>query len=169
MLPAAAVCGVAFAGTQFVISNFVGAQLTDILASLAAMGASAGDPPPRPSSRPASGAVRHPARAMALAWSPHALLVVFVLLWGYLLVVFVLLWGYNPPSSGLAWTISSSVIPLAAGLPAISRRLQVHLALGLRHRLPVRGHSGGRHRGTEAGQFAARARPHRAGNWRWRN
>ena len=30
---------VAFAGTQFVVSNFVGAQLTDILASLAAMGA----------------------------------------------------------------------------------------------------------------------------------
>src|SRR5579885_704080 len=39
VLPAAAVCGVAFAGTQFFISNFVGVQLTDILASLAAMGA----------------------------------------------------------------------------------------------------------------------------------
>src|SRR5690349_10870771 len=37
VLPAAAVCGVAFAGTQFVVSNFVGAQLTDILASLAAI------------------------------------------------------------------------------------------------------------------------------------
>src|ERR1700735_3687522 len=38
VLPAAAVCGIAFAGTQFLISNFVGPQLTDILASLAAMG-----------------------------------------------------------------------------------------------------------------------------------
>src|SRR5499427_921545 len=38
VLPAAAVCGLAFAGTQFVISNFVGPQLTDILASMAAMG-----------------------------------------------------------------------------------------------------------------------------------
>src|SRR5437868_11789966 len=37
VLPAAAVCGVAFAGTQFFVSNFVGAQLTDILASLAAI------------------------------------------------------------------------------------------------------------------------------------
>ena len=39
VLPAAAVCGVAFAGTQFAVSNFVGVQLTDILASMAAMGA----------------------------------------------------------------------------------------------------------------------------------
>src|SRR5689334_1971301 len=37
VLPAATVCGVAFAGTPFVVSNFVGAQLTDILASLAAI------------------------------------------------------------------------------------------------------------------------------------
>ena len=39
VLPAAAVCGIAFAGTQFVVSNFVGAQLTDILRRMAAMGA----------------------------------------------------------------------------------------------------------------------------------
>ena len=39
VLPAAALCGAAFAGTQFLISNFVGPQLTDILASLAAMAA----------------------------------------------------------------------------------------------------------------------------------
>src|SRR6202050_2513651 len=32
VLPAAILCGVSFAGMQFVISNFVGAQLTDILA-----------------------------------------------------------------------------------------------------------------------------------------
>ena len=37
--PAAAVCGVAFGVTQFAVSNFVGVQLTDIVASLAAMGA----------------------------------------------------------------------------------------------------------------------------------
>src|ERR1035437_3253543 len=39
VLPAAAVCGAAFAGTQFLVSNFMGPQLTDILASMAAMGA----------------------------------------------------------------------------------------------------------------------------------
>src|SRR5712691_149543 len=37
VFPAAAVCGITFAGTQFAISNFVGATLTDILASLAAI------------------------------------------------------------------------------------------------------------------------------------
>src|SRR5579862_5116442 len=36
---ATAACGIAFAGTQFFISNFVNAQLTDILSSIAAMGA----------------------------------------------------------------------------------------------------------------------------------
>src|SRR5437868_8902919 len=39
VLPAAAVCGIAFAGTQFLVSNFIGPELTDVLASMAAMGA----------------------------------------------------------------------------------------------------------------------------------
>src|SRR5437868_10998570 len=38
VLPAAALCGVAFAGTQFLVSNYIGPQLTDILSSLAAIG-----------------------------------------------------------------------------------------------------------------------------------
>jgi lactate permease len=84
VFPAAAVCGIAFAGTQFVVSNFINAQLTDILASMAAIGslialfqvwAPAGNVQP-----PHHG---HSPRAIALAWAPYALLVVFVLLWGY--------------------------------------------------------------------------------------
>jgi len=73
---AAALCGIAFGGTQFLISNFIGPQLTDILSSMAAMGAllifvgrsSAGQ--------------RHPGREIASAWMPYVLLVVFVLAWG---------------------------------------------------------------------------------------
>src|SRR5205814_6744907 len=38
VLPAALLCGVSFAGTQFFVSNFIGPELTDILASLAAIG-----------------------------------------------------------------------------------------------------------------------------------
>src|SRR4030095_15151178 len=38
VMPAAAVCGIAFAGTQFVVSNYISAQLTDILSSLASIG-----------------------------------------------------------------------------------------------------------------------------------
>jgi lactate permease len=86
VLPAAAVCGIVFAAMQFAISNFLGAQLTDILASMAAMlslillfrfwkprGSGA-------NSRPAR---THTAWQIAHAWAPYALLVVFVLLWGY--------------------------------------------------------------------------------------
>jgi lactate permease len=78
ILPAAAACGIAFAGTQFAISNFVGPQLTDILSSLAAMGAVLLMLPKR--ERGHSG---HSGREIFLAWAPYALLVVFVLLWGY--------------------------------------------------------------------------------------
>jgi L-lactate transport len=78
VLPAAAACGAAFAGTQFLVSNYMGPQLTDILASMAAMGAlllvirRRGGP-----------AQKHSGRTIAMAWMPYLLLVVFVLLWGY--------------------------------------------------------------------------------------
>jgi lactate permease len=81
ILPAVAACGIAFAGTQFLVSNFVNPQLTDILSSLAAMGALIlvihfkGE-------RPASQS-RHSRREIAEAWAPYFLLVVFVLLWGH--------------------------------------------------------------------------------------
>src|SRR6202034_3699858 len=38
VFPAALLCGVTFAGLQFSISNFVGPQLTDLIASLSALG-----------------------------------------------------------------------------------------------------------------------------------
>nr|MCU0245763.1 L-lactate permease [Bryobacter sp.] len=87
--PAVALCGIAFAGTQFAVSNFVGPQLVDILSSLAAIGslvllfrfwqpkdhfafaeasADAGTPP------------KHKPNEVFLAWTPYLLLVLFVLL-----------------------------------------------------------------------------------------
>ena len=89
---AVAVCGVSFAATQFVVSNFVGPQLTDILSSLAAIASLvvlfllwkpkdtfqlAGD------SAAAAAPRRHSAGELLLAWGPYALLVIFVLLWGW--------------------------------------------------------------------------------------
>jgi lactate permease len=88
VFPAAALCGIAFATTQFFVSNYIGVQLTDILASFAAMitlvvlfrfwkpkdTAAAGGVAATPRT--------HSAREIALAWAPYALLVVFVLLWG---------------------------------------------------------------------------------------
>ena len=83
VFPAAALCGVVFAGTQFAVSNFLDARVTDILSSMAAMAAlvaliklqGAGS---------AEFAVK-PARAKGVftAWAPYLLLVVFVLAWGY--------------------------------------------------------------------------------------
>src|SRR5579864_8981348 len=92
VLPAAAVCGVAFAGTQLLVSNLIGPQVTDILSSLAAIGSlvlflklwkprdeflfdehsTAHVAPPR-----------HSAGELLHAWGPYILLVIFVLLWGF--------------------------------------------------------------------------------------
>lgn len=104
VLPAVAVCGVSFAATQFLISNFVGVYLTDILASLAAMMSlvallrfwkpkdspmDVDDRERQPVNEDGSslGAQRyskdHSAREILMAWGPYGLLVVFVLVWGY--------------------------------------------------------------------------------------
>lgn len=86
VLPAAALCGIAFASAQFLVSNFVGPQLTDILGSLAAIGSllllrlfwhpsvvdSAGAQPL---------VKRHRAGEIFMAWVPYACLVILVLLW----------------------------------------------------------------------------------------
>jgi lactate permease len=71
-------CGIAFAGTQFLVSNYIGPQLTDILSSMAAMGAVLLMLPKR-----AHRQSPHSGRELMLAWAPYILLIVFVLLWGY--------------------------------------------------------------------------------------
>ena len=90
VLPAAILCGVSFAGMQFIISNFVGAQLTDLIASLTAIVTLVllflvwkpkdlvAEPPTSKTvtARPSAGQI-------LVAWSPYLLLVACVLLWGY--------------------------------------------------------------------------------------
>ena len=88
VLPGAIVCGGFFAGTQFAVSNFVGPYLTDILSSLAALGAlvvllhiwkpSDSHEGHGPSIIPP----KHPAGEVILAWMPYILLVVLGSLWG---------------------------------------------------------------------------------------
>jgi lactate permease len=91
VLPAAVACGVAFAGMQFVVSNFVGPELTDILGSLASLavlilvlklwkpkdkfelpGGHTTEHTPR----------RRSAGAIVKAWAPYGFLVICVLVWG---------------------------------------------------------------------------------------
>jgi L-lactate transport len=108
VLPAALLCGVSFAGTQFLVSNYIGAQLTDILSSLAAIGSlvllfklwkpkdsfvleGEGHVDHAPN--------RHSSNELLLAWAPYALLVAFVLLWGMKPVQTVL----NKVSLGFTW------------------------------------------------------------------
>ncbi len=92
VLPAAILCGVSFAGTQFFVSNYIGPQLTDILSSLASIGTLvvlfrfwkpkdtfqlAGHGPTPVHDR------HHTGGELLLAWTPYLLLVVLVLLWSY--------------------------------------------------------------------------------------
>jgi L-lactate transport len=89
VLPAAALCGVAFAGTQFLVSNFVGPELTDVLASVVAMGSLVvlfKVWKPRDQfdfGHVVPARVRHKPGAVLQAWGPFICLVVLVLLWGY--------------------------------------------------------------------------------------
>jgi len=77
-LTAAALCGVAFAGMQFYISNFVGPQLTDILGSLASIVVLVVYLRWRHSGAPSSRSGGQVFRA----WAPYGFLVLCVLLWG---------------------------------------------------------------------------------------
>jgi len=91
VLPAIAACGLSFAVTQFLVSNFIGPDLTDIMSSLTCIVVMVamlklwkpkqimrleGDQPVR-------GALHtHSAGEIFVAWLPYLLLVVFVLAWG---------------------------------------------------------------------------------------
>ena len=90
--PAVLACGAAFAVVQFTVSRTMGPQLTDILASLAAMGAlmlllrfwqPAEVDTTHLTSAKRHVVQKHSAREVWSAWMPYALLVVFVLAWGF--------------------------------------------------------------------------------------
>jgi lactate permease len=92
VLPAVALCGVSFAVTQWLVSNFLGPQLTDILSSLATMGSlvallAVWKPRGKFELGANAGAAHepahHPRREVLHAWSPYLVLVVLVLLWGF--------------------------------------------------------------------------------------
>src|SRR5580658_3503652 len=102
--PAVVVVGGAFASVQFLMSNFVGPQLADIMSSLCALGAlllllrfwrpakmwdrelepvvPVGTEKKYSALAPASGK-KHTTGQILGAWLPYGLLVILVLLWGY--------------------------------------------------------------------------------------
>jgi lactate permease len=91
VLPAAVVCGLSFASFQLFISNHVGAQLTDIIAALAAIASLVvlfklwrpADEFHLPGETTGTVVLAtHGFGPTLLAWSPYAFLVLFVLVWG---------------------------------------------------------------------------------------
>lgn len=81
--PAALVCGVMFATIQFLVSNFVGPYLTDILGSLTAVVAmilllQIWQPKGTPRSH-----TQYRLGELVSAWLPYLLLVIFVLVWSF--------------------------------------------------------------------------------------
>ena len=105
--PAVLTCGAVFAAIHYFVSNYIGPQLTDILSSIGAMGAlvlllrfweprhteeheratdeamkTPSDELPLRQHDVRSGP-HYSTREIWLAWMPYALLVVFVLAWGY--------------------------------------------------------------------------------------
>ena len=90
VLPAVGVCGISFAATQFFVSNFIGPQLTDILAALIAIVALAlllkvwkpSDTFVLEGATEVPEPKKHSVGEVVLAWSPYLFLVAFVLLWG---------------------------------------------------------------------------------------
>jgi lactate permease len=101
VLPAVAVCGIAYTAAQLLVSNSVLAPLTGVLAGIAALvalvvllrvwkprdsgsgWASLKSTSPSQAGGVSAPRARHTALEVAHAWAPYALLVVCVLLWGY--------------------------------------------------------------------------------------
>jgi lactate permease len=101
VLPAVAVCGIAYTVAQLLVSNSILAPLTGVLAGIAALislvvllrvwkprdsGAGWGFlklANPGQAGEASAPRARHTAGEIAHAWAPYALLVVCVLLWGY--------------------------------------------------------------------------------------
>jgi lactate permease len=90
VIPAVAACGISFAVVQFLVSNYLGPQLTDISGSLTAICAllllfrfwKPKDSFTLEGDRGANVPRRWEPRAVFRAWLPYLLLVVFVALWG---------------------------------------------------------------------------------------
>jgi L-lactate transport len=87
VLPAAAVCGITFAAAQFLVSNYIGPQLTDILGALASMGAlvvllKVWRPKDSPAAEQNAIVHTHSGSSVLRAWSPYGLLVLMVLMIG---------------------------------------------------------------------------------------
>ncbi|GAC1417781.1 MAG: lactate permease LctP family transporter [Acidobacteriaceae bacterium] len=128
--PALLLCGGVFASLQFLVSNFIGPQLTDILSSVGAIVALVTLLRFwRPQQRAASSAVVEPAAKryggaeLWQAWLPYALLVLFVLAWGYAPIAAQL----NRASIALQWPgLHNHVLRMAPIVPGPAKYAAIY-------------------------------------------
>jgi lactate permease len=146
--PAVLVAGLTFGGVEYLVSNFIGVQLTVILSSISAMGAlvillrfwrpkchthrkpkkgsATGEPGPfelvAAASTRGSEAPKHTAGQVLAAWMPYIFLVILVLLWGFKPFQSILnLATFAVPWPGLHNLILriAPVMPAASPFPAV--------------------------------------------------
>lgn len=157
--PAVVVVGGAFASVQFLMSNFVGPQLADIMSSLCALGAlllllrfwrpakmwdrelepvvPVGTEKKYSALAPASGQ-KHTTGQILGAWLPYGLLVILVLLWGYKPVQAVL----NHATISFGWPLLHNRVlmtPPVVAKPTLYKAIfQLNFSYRLRYFLHVR-------------------------------
>ncbi len=126
VLPAIIACGVSFAGMQFLVSNYIGAELTDIVSSLTCILVMVAVlklwKPPSIMRLESDGPVtiaakRHPAGEIFMAWLPYLLLVIFVLAWGEPRI--------KPAINGFSDGLLPGSLPTVAGTGPLAKRLMV--------------------------------------------
>ena len=167
--PALLVAGVTFAGVQFVVSNYIGVQLTVILSSIVAMGAlvlllrvwqpkakaakkvikgaEAGEAGPFELCAPVSAdpvhtATRQPGQVLA-GWMPYIFLVLLVLLWGFKPFQSIL----NVATFPIRWPALHNLVlrtpPVLKTASPVSRHFQSQPVIRFRNSVHVRELAGG--------------------------
>jgi lactate permease len=137
VLPAILACGVSFAAMQFLVSNYVGPELTDILSSLtcivvmvavlklwkpASIMRLDGDTPVT------TAALKHSGGEIFMAWIPYVMLVIFVLLWGEASI--------KPRINAIGDSVLPSSLPTVPASGLVAARLMVPGLHNMIERIP---------------------------------
>ncbi len=137
VLPAIVACGLSFASMQFIVSNYMGPELTDILSSLTCIVVMVavlklwkpanimrleGDQPVTTTT------LKHTGGEIFMAWVPYVMLVIFVLAWGEASI--------KPRINALGDSVLPSVLPTVPASGLVATRLMVPGLHNMIERIP---------------------------------
>lgn len=137
VLPAIIACGVSFAAMQFLVSNYMGPELTDILSSLTCIIVMVavlklwkpanimrleGDHPVTTTG------LKHTGGEVFMAWVPYVMLVIFVLLWGEASI--------KPRINALGDSVIPASLPTVPASGLVAARLMVPGLHNMIERIP---------------------------------